>query len=258
MNAKLERITPETAAVMLQLNKNNRPVNTRHVKSLAREIQEGRWQVNGDTIAFSSDRLVDGQHRLMAIIESGIPVTTFVVRGVASESFLTKDSGKRRKTCDAMAINGVPWANSVAAVCLKVWQYFDGGRIGTMNKSPSTSELMEIYEQHPDIQRSVQMISTKQRIITPSLIASLHYLFSRHDQDAADKFLQDVLTGASLGPEDPVFLLRQRLVDNVASKSKLSYSYVAALVIKAWNLRREGKTAKQLKCNADEAFPIIK
>jgi hypothetical protein len=258
MNAKLERITPETAAVMLQLNKDNRPVSTRQVKALAHEIKEGRWQINGDTIAFSADRLIDGQHRLMAIIESGIPVTTFVVRGIASESFLTKDTGNKRKTSDAMAILGVPWAKAVASAALKVWQYNTTKKIGGARRSPSTSELMELYEQHPDILRSVQFVGNKHRIIQQSVAASLHYLFSRGDQDVADKFMQDVLIGANLEPEDPVFLLRQRLVDNVASKSKLPYPYVAALVIKAWNLRREGKTAKQLKCNADEAFPIIK
>ena len=90
MNAKLERITPETAASMLQLNTGNRPVVAKHVTAIAREITEGRWQINGDTVCFSDDRLVDGQHRLMAIIKAGIPIQTFVVRGISSESFITK------------------------------------------------------------------------------------------------------------------------------------------------------------------------
>jgi hypothetical protein len=258
MNAKLERITPETAAVMLQLNKDNRPVNTRHVKSLAREIKEGRWQVNGDTIAFATDRLVDGQHRLMAIIESGTPVETFVVRGVSSESFLTKDAGKRRRTSDAMAIAGIVYSNDVAAATLKVWLYVKYGKIGSVYAQPSTSELMEFYEQNTGILKSVQFVGRKSRIMTPSLCAALHYLFSGKHQEMADRFTEDMMTGADLGKENPIFLLRQRLLENITSKSKLPQSYIAALAIKAWNFVRDGKSTKQLRFLSDEAYPVIK
>jgi hypothetical protein len=262
MNAKLERITPETAAEMLQLNKNNRPASTTAVKFLAREIKEGRWQVNGDTITFAEDRLVDGQHRLMAVIESGIPISTFVVRGVPSESFLTKDSGRKRSAADALAINGVTWSKYVAAALKQVWIYSKTGKLDQTSLSPSTSILVEFYEQNPEIIRSVQLITTKNKFVPNSLMMALHYLFSQKDQDAADQFMNDLIGGANLDSFDPVFLLRNRLLENFSSTFKLPFYSLGALIIKAWNVRREGKTIKRLAFKSTgegaEAYPVIK
>lgn len=262
MNAKLERITPETAAVMLQLNKNNRPVSTRQVKALAKEIKEGRWQINGDTITFADDRLVDGQHRLMAIIESGIPITTFVVRGVASESFLTKDSGRKRTPGDALAISGVINSLSVAAAIKQVWIYSKTGILDTTGSAPSTSVLIEFFEQNTSIVKSVQLVGKKTKLVHNSLLTALHYLFTQKDQSAADQFVNDLIYGANLDPSDPVFMLRSRLVDNFSSTLKLPYYSLGALIIKAWNLRREGKTVKRLVFKSTgegaEDYPIIK
>jgi hypothetical protein len=262
MNAKLERITPETAAVMLQLNKNNRPVSTRQVKALASEIKEGRWQVNGDTIAFSADRLIDGQHRLMAIIESGIPVTTFVVRGVTSESFLTKDTGKKRRTSDALAISGVINSIAVAAAIKQVWMYSKTGILSNSGLTPSTSVLAEFFEQNSSIVKSVNLVGKKTKLVHNSLLTALHYLFAQKDQLEADQFVNDLIYGANLDPSDPVFMLRCRLVDNFSSTLKLPYYCIGALIIKAWNLRREGKTVKRLVFKSTgegaEDYPVIK
>ena len=262
MNAKLERITPESAAEMLQLNKNNRPASATSVKFLAREIREGRWQVNGDTITFADDRLIDGQHRLMAVIESGIPISTFVVRGVPSESFLTKDSGRKRGAADALAIIGVNYSNSVAASLKQVWLYYKTGKLDNTGIAPSTSILIEFYEKHTGITRSVQLIKTRTNLVQNSLLSALHYLFSQKDQDAADQFMNDLCTGANLDPYDPVFLLRKRLLENLSSTLKIPFYSLGALIIKAWNARREGKTAKRITFKStgsgEEDYPVIK
>lgn len=262
MNAKLERITPETAAEMLKLNKNNRPASPTLVKFLTREIKEGRWQINGDTITFADDRLVDGQHRLMAVIESGMPISTFVVRGVASESFLTKDSGRKRSSSDALAIIGINYPHSVAAAIKQVWLYSKTGKLDNHGMAPSTSILIEFYEKHTGITRSVQLIKNKTNLAQGSLLSALHYLFSQKDQDAADKFMNDLCSGANLDSHDPVFLLRKRLLENLSSTLKIPFYSLSALIIKAWNARREGKTAKRITFNATggggEDYPVMK
>jgi hypothetical protein len=262
MNAKLERITPETAAEMLKLNKNNRPTSTTSVKFLAREIREGRWQVNGDTITFAEDRLVDGQHRLMAVIESGIPISTFVVRGVPSESFLTKDSGRKRSAADALAINGVTWSKYVSAATKQVWLYSKTGKLDSTGLSPSTSILVEFYEQNTGISRSTQLIGAKNKLVQNSLLIALHYLFSQKDQDAADQFMNDLIMGANLDSSDSVFLLRNRLLENFSSTFKMPFYSMGALIIKAWNMRRDGKTVKRLTFKSTgegaEDYPVIK
>ena len=47
------------------------------------EMQDGKWRLNGKTICFdSTGRLLNGQHRLSAVVRSGVTLTTVVVRGL--------------------------------------------------------------------------------------------------------------------------------------------------------------------------------
>lgn len=262
MNAKLERITPETAAEMLQLNTENRPVISKHIAYLAREITSGRWQVNGDTICFSEGRLVDGQHRLMAIVRAGIPVQSFVIRGVPAESFATKDTGKKRSASDVMSINNISNSKRCAATAYKVWQYKTTGHINQGKINPSPAELMDFYIQNQGIQHSVLAVPAKQKLISHALASALHYLFSEKDQVDADKFWEDVIRGENLRSDDAVYAFRNRLINNASSKSKLPIAYIATLAIKAWNFRRDGKYSKLLRFanvgEKQEAYPVIK
>src|SRR3954467_14111979 len=67
----LVEVTPDLAAQWLRANTGNRPVREAHVRSLAEEITADRWKVTHQGIAFSlSGRLMDGQHRLRAVIRA--------------------------------------------------------------------------------------------------------------------------------------------------------------------------------------------
>ncbi|MDP2620568.1 MAG: hypothetical protein Q8P46_10395, partial [Hyphomicrobiales bacterium] len=74
------RITPELAREWLEkTNRKNRPLSELKWTAYAVDMLEGRWQYNGDAIRFGSDGvLLDGQHRLMACVEAGIPFETDV------------------------------------------------------------------------------------------------------------------------------------------------------------------------------------
>ena len=65
-------IGPDQAKAYLALNQVNRKVNSADVERYAEEMRMGRWKgVSGETIKISkSGRLLDGQHRLLAIIKS--------------------------------------------------------------------------------------------------------------------------------------------------------------------------------------------
>ena len=95
MQARIETITPEKASGYLKKNKNNRAVSAPLVSRMAREMREGLWAENGETIVFNGDgRLLDGQHRLMAVVESGETIRSLVVTRVPATAFQTIDTGK--------------------------------------------------------------------------------------------------------------------------------------------------------------------
>jgi hypothetical protein len=104
----LEVIDADRALELLEMNTNNRPVNKDNVAKLARDLSSGDFFFNGDTIRISdSGEILDGQHRLMAIRDSGIPAPFLVVDGIMSEALKTIDQGKSRTVRDVITLRGV-------------------------------------------------------------------------------------------------------------------------------------------------------
>ncbi len=91
-------ITPELAKHLLATtNHDNRPLKPAHVKMPVTAIND-EWMLNGETIAFSkSGRLLDGQHRLTACVNTGKAFQTVIIKGIEDEAaFGTIDTGKPR------------------------------------------------------------------------------------------------------------------------------------------------------------------
>lgn len=103
-----EVITPEIAQQMLTHNVNNRNVNRRMVEKLKRDILSGNFQLSHQGIAFGvNGDLLDGQHRLIAIQESGIPVSLVVARDVSQQAVQAIDTGKSRDFIDYAVMSGL-------------------------------------------------------------------------------------------------------------------------------------------------------
>lgn len=93
-----ERITPEIAEQMLACNVDrNRNISMLRVRMYAHDMQSDKWMDNAETIKFDSEgHLIDGQHRLKAIIYSGKTVRLWVARGMSADAFDTIDVGFTR------------------------------------------------------------------------------------------------------------------------------------------------------------------
>lgn len=94
-------VTPEQASIWLNSNKINRKARNHWVDQLANQIKDGNWMLTHQAIAFSkSGMLLDGQHRLMAIEKSKIPVEMFVCFNADDEIFKAIDCGVKRSMGD--------------------------------------------------------------------------------------------------------------------------------------------------------------
>lgn len=88
-------VTPQVASELLATQVKNRPISHQTVKRYADDMKNGNWKQCGDTICVDKDgHLTDGQHRLSAVIESGITIRVLLVRGV--EHSIYKDTGSKR------------------------------------------------------------------------------------------------------------------------------------------------------------------
>lgn len=150
IRAEMTTITPEVAKEMLEHNTENyRRIKRDRVAQYARQMALGLWRENGEGIQFSEDgTLLNGQHRLNAVVESGATVQMLVVRGVKKENGVTYDYGSARTWSDfAKGCLGHSLHTAIGgAVSLIIaMQLGNNTHIGI-----SAAEKMDYYERHQD------------------------------------------------------------------------------------------------------------
>lgn len=105
MNSKIELITPQKALEYLSKNTNNRTLKKSTVEAIARDIIRGTFITTHQGIAFDEDGvLIDGQHRLRAVIAARKPVEMMVTRGVPKETRNVVDRGTSRTIRDLIVM----------------------------------------------------------------------------------------------------------------------------------------------------------
>lgn len=108
MESRIEVIDKNLATIYLSRNMVNRRLNDGRVRQYIDSLQRGDWQLNGESIKFNKKgEMIDGQHRLTAIIKSGIPMTTMVVFDIDDEISIM-DRGRNRSVTDSLLIEGMP------------------------------------------------------------------------------------------------------------------------------------------------------
>jgi hypothetical protein len=124
MFSTVETITPQIAEEMLRKNDGNRSVREWWVKELAAIIKRGDWVLTHQGVAFAEDgTLVDGQHRLMAVVRANVPVMMAVTRNVQRDAFYVLDIGVKRSVSDILNADA-----KVLQACAYALTVSDGGR----------------------------------------------------------------------------------------------------------------------------------
>lgn len=264
MKTAVEVITPERATEMLRQNKRNRNISSKLVEMISDDITNDRWIINGATIKQGANgRLLDGQHRLHAVIKAGKPIETLVVTGLEDDAFLTIDTNcKPRRTHDVLAMSGEINTTALASAVRLVHDITENpSKWKRSSLLVSNGYIHDFVKENPRIRESVKytMSLLRLRKIAGCAIPSgLHFLFSQKDTLLADKFLHQLNFGTGISEGDPVYILRQRLIDNNASAKKIDRTTLMALWIKAWNAARTGKVIQRLLWNQSaEDFPTI-
>ena len=105
VNARTVLVTPTKAAAWLANNAGNRPLSPARVERYAAQMREGHWELNGETIILGpGDELIDGQHRLSALVAADVKLQMLVARGVAMAARPTVDTGRTRSLSHIVAM----------------------------------------------------------------------------------------------------------------------------------------------------------
>jgi hypothetical protein len=99
-------VTPKIAKEWLERNTHNRPLRSMTADSYADRMRAGQWVLTHQGIAFDVDgNILDGQHRLEAVVRSGITVQMLVTRGLPREAQIVVDDHSKRSPFDAIALS---------------------------------------------------------------------------------------------------------------------------------------------------------
>ena len=108
MRTEVVTITPEMAAEWLAKNISNRPLRMSTVEHYASQISRGKWQRTHQGICFDRHgNLIDGQHRLHAIVMAGVSaviMVTWLDSDVATMSYMV-DHGAKRSVSDILQVD---------------------------------------------------------------------------------------------------------------------------------------------------------
>lgn len=102
--ASFEVITPQIAQRYLEKNTSNRELRPAVVRRYANAMLNGLWEETHQGIAFNKEGvLIDGQHRLSAIVMSGVTQKFLVARGVEHKASIAIDVHAKRNFADTLS-----------------------------------------------------------------------------------------------------------------------------------------------------------
>lgn len=256
MNYSEQLITPALAKAYLSENKKNRRLNERAVLHLSKLMMAGHWKEGtGEAIKIGKSGMVlDGQHRLHALIKSKMSFTFLVISGINDDVFDVLDQGLKRSGGDIFSIEKIQNSTAVCGIISKIYVLEKGNKLShggiVRLDNLSNSELLLIYKSDPQYYQDLCLKSESynkaiSKILTTTFIAAYYHVFSKIDKNDATIFF-DMLC-KNIDCNNVVYLLRKKLYEDKISSRKLAMIEKTGLLIKSWNAFRGNKTLKLLR-----------
>lgn len=235
-------VTPEIAAAWLDKNDGNRRVSARHVDRLARDMKAGNFAFTGDPIRFDSDsRLIDGQHRLLACVKSGVPFETTVIYNLPPDVQARIDAGKSRSPGDILSMDG--HHNTIQLTSAARFILAETAGVDAFSGSANnwtTSEILACIERHKELPASVRHVLGKRLPVGISAghVAAIHYIGARiiNAPKTADSFVEVLHSGVPLYEGDPAHAFREQVVRERGGNSATNRATKLRRLKHAWNL----------------------
>ena len=268
IQVKIELMTVNKAKLILTRNKSNRPLNQDNISFICHAMKQNNFMFTGESIIIGKNGdLMDGQHRLEALIITGKEQYFVVVSNVNNDAFKHIDIGKTRSAGDVLSIQNIVNPNSYASIARFIINFNRGGfekaasKMSNKKLKISNAEISDfVLKRHPSLTKSREYGFAKANVLLPgNTLSAFHYIFKQIDNDAACDFCNKFSDGKELEKNDPIFLLRQELKNDIISQRKMEPLEKMALVCLAWNFYRANKKIDRLKFDTTkDTFPKLK
>jgi hypothetical protein len=250
-------ITPTLAKELLLKNNSNRRISKETVHSYATDMREKRWKENtAEFIKIAEDgEILDGQHRLLGIIEADTSVYFDIAFGISKSVFDVLDTGKIRSSADVFSIERIENSVIISAI-IKSYLILSKNSRFDLNSSSKSHKLtntliLEEYQRRPEYWQQVASFSYKchknfAKILPASYIGTLYAYFYDISTEDSRNFINQLCSGESI-TNSSISVLRQALLKDKISQRKMQTTDKLAIIVKTWNAFRLGKNYRIMK-----------
>jgi hypothetical protein len=246
---RVETITPEIASDLLTRNSRNRNLMVSYVDALAAMITAGEWLHTHQGIAIAMDgTLLDGQHRLAAIVKANCAVSVLVTRGLPMSTIDAIDTGRARRAWDVIAIADqvamTGRERSAVIACATLAQH---GTLAVAHPRISAQWLRAARNEHlSDVQPIVYGAITK--FVPASLIGSMA-MIHRTMPAEVQRFMEEYRSGANLSEGSPILALRGYMLRQNNSLSPEGRDQISLRSFSAFDAWVHGRERVLVKAN---------
>jgi hypothetical protein len=231
LRCEVVEITPEIAAQWLALNRLNRPLRPGRVAEIATMMAAHQWEITGEAIKFGTDGLLlDGQHRLAAVIASGITIRSLVIWEVDTAARMFMDSGKARTLGDIVTMEGIEGGPELVGVARASLALRIGIVTGSLPRYVTRKSIAEMVIKHRQAlhvaARRGENIRDQVGAVGRAVFSAVVYDVARiHGDDVAGEFVTGVAYGGG-GVPTPYVVLRSWLVKSTVNNKKRTINEV--------------------------------
>lgn len=255
-------VTPPMAQVMLGANTRNRKPRASDIADYGSAMKGKTWQLTHQPVAFDVNGvLLDGQQRLGAIMESGVPADLFIFCGMPPESFEVVDTHRKRTASDMLYVDGEVQTARLAAVCRLV-HVFDTDPQGDWRNRVGNPIISRTLKANPEIRQAINRahpIAKATRGNHTALSAGVYLLWRAMSAEHPKvvEFLEGVETGANMDTSDPRMRFQRSTLTAVDRKVTRDSRRQLALWLKSWRAYALGRRVDVLVWRKDERMPGV-
>ena len=273
----IRTIYPDVAKQLLEGRSKNRSISPSVVARYKKFMTQGEWVLNGEPIIFAENKLIDGQHRLSACVDADTPFDALWVELGDSEVFKTLNQGRRRSGSDVLAIGGHKFATALYSSMCILGKIDSTGKLGWQGMGSSVRvdvanhEVEEFASKYPHLEASCRKccVWAKNFRLPRAPMIALHYLLRRAESKTipmseesahskADEFMEGLCKGINLVPGHPIIPIRNKLIEQMTQRVRISPHFIVRGGVLAWNAWTEGRPVAKINVGKNTLIPKVK
>jgi hypothetical protein len=235
---------------------NQRKPSGPQVAKYAREMANGKWEISAPLSFNHEGQLIDGQHRLLAVVKSQKPTLFLIVRNLESSAALKFDLGKNRTTQNIAHLHGYDWINHKQISTYT--SMFISPTTATKLPLQSMSEKLDGIIKHKDaIEFAVSRTYGMWKHSCFSAVVARAYYSENHER--LEQFLEVLTTGVcKVDGDSAAAVLREFWMRRVGKttdgfSTRLMLTRLTTSALKRFLKREKTKVLQETKFNF---FPV--